>query len=759
MNLVTGGNCCPVVTVVDSDGESRVRNLYSGDLSLFIRPLEDQNEIRFLIDGIHCGGCIQTIERGLGTLEGVSKARVNLSTSRLTVQWRDGAVDPYRFIERLAELGYHAVPYDPDQLDRGRDSREKGLLRAMAVSGFAAANVMLLSVAVWSGQFSDMGPHTRSLMHWISALVAVPAIIYAGRPFFDSAISVLRHGRTNMDVPISLGVILATGMSLSETMRGAEHTYFDSAITLLFFLLIGRYLDVRTRGKAKETAEYLLSLNATSVTILHDDGRTEDLQPSQVSKGMTVLVANGQRIPVDGTMQDGISEVDTSIISGESVPQTIRAGDRLYAGTLNLGKPMTLTVDAVGEGTLLAEICRLMEAAEQRKGLYVGVADRISRAYAPVVHFLAAVTFLGWVLFGTIGWQDSLMIAIAVLIITCPCALGLAVPVVQVVASSRLMRLGILLKSGSALERLNTVDTIVFDKTGTLTLARLALNDGEGHDANDLAVAAAAAARSSHPLARSLFNAHQSQSNDTVIPLSTIQEVPGCGLEWENGQGQLYRLGSRRWLGIEEDPNSIGAELWLQYPDGRRASFRFEDRAKQDAAAEISHLQSLGYEIHLLSGDREATVAHLASQLGISQWKAVCSPSNKAAHLEQMARDGKTVAMVGDGINDAPALASAHVSLSPTSAADVSQNAADVVFQGERLWPVRETISTAKRATSLVQQNFALAFLYNILTVPLAVAGFVTPLIAAIAMSSSSILVVANALRLGGLASKKLKTN
>ncbi|RED51017.1 heavy metal translocating P-type ATPase [Aestuariispira insulae] len=748
MTLLTGGNCCPVVTVVDSDGQARERALYSGDLSLFVRQGDDPvSEIRFLIDGIHCGGCIQTIERGLLDLEGVDFARVNLSTSRLTVKWQTGSLDPFRLIERLAELGYHAVPYDPDQLDRGRDSREKGLLRAMAVSGFAAANVMLLSVAVWAGQFSDMGPHTRSLMHWLSALVAIPAIIYAGRPFFDSALSVLRHGRTNMDVPISLGVLLATGMSLSETMRGAEHTYFDSAITLLFFLLIGRYLDVRTRGKAKETAEYLLSLNATTITILNEDGRTEDVQPSQVRAGMTVLVANGQRIPVDGTLMEGISEVDTSVITGESVPQSAREGDKLYAGTLNLGAPMTVHVDAVGEGTLLAEICRLMESAEQRKGLYVSVADRISRAYAPIVHALAAITFLGWMAFGTIGWQESLMVAIAVLIITCPCALGLAVPVVQVVASSRLMKQGILLKSGSALERLNTVNTIVFDKTGTLTLSQLSLIAGEGHAPADLALAASAAANSSHPLARSLTAAADGGNHSR---LTGVREVPGCGLEWENAHGKLMRLGSRRWLGIEEDDNSIGAELWMQYPDGHQVSFHFEDGAKLDAKEEILQLRSLGYEVHLLSGDREATVRHLARQLGIDHWKAACSPGDKVAMLENLARRGRITAMVGDGINDAPALASAHVSLSPTSAADVSQNTADIVFQGDLLHPVRESLLTAKRATSLVQQNFALAFLYNILTVPLAVAGFVTPLIAAIAMSSSSILVVANALRLGG---------
>ena len=758
MTLLTGGNCCPVVTIVDSNGEQRQRNLYAGDLGFFVQTTEQGNEIRFLVDGIHCGGCIQTIEGGLRTLDGVDDARVNLSTSRVTIQWQDGQADPYQFIERMAELGYHAVPYDPDQLDRGRDIREKTLLRAMAVSGFAAANVMLLSVAVWAGQFSDMGPHTRSLMHWLSALVSIPAIIYAGRPFFVSALSVLRHGRTNMDVPISLAVLLATGMSLSETMRGAMHTYFDSAITLLFFLLIGRYLDVRTRGKAKETAEHLLSLNATSVTVIEEDGSIHDIQPDAVRQDMTVLVANGQRIPVDGTLAEGVGEVDTSVITGESVPATLQTGEKLFAGTLNIGNPLKMKVGAVGEGTLLAEICRLMESAEQRKGKYVGIADRISKSYAPAVHTLAAIAFFGWAFLSTIGWQDSLMIAIAVLIITCPCALGLAVPVVQVVASGRLLRQGILLKSGSALERLDRIDTVVFDKTGTLTEARMTMIRDYGHKESDLFIAAVAARHSRHPLAQSLTQASVDKGQDMHHSEDiAVEEVPGCGLVWQTAQGE-YRLGSRKWLDIAEDENSVGAELWLRYPDGKCASFHFEDKARSDAAETIRKLKDAGLQVHLISGDRRATVAYMAEGLGIDHWHAECKPADKVHLLEELRENGRFVAMVGDGINDAPALASAHVSVSPSSAADVSQNTADIVFQGSLLNPVCEVLDTARKSIRLVKQNFALAFLYNVLTVPLAMAGFVTPLIAAIAMSSSSILVVANALRLGP-ATRRLKSN
>lgn len=742
---MAGGACCPVVTDIEGKSSLARAGEFTGDIAAYVE-IDDQgiHTIRFLVDGIHCGGCIKTIEDGLNGLDGVVEARVNLSTSRLAVRWDRADVDPSSFISTLAALGYRAVPYSAAQLEQGRDVREKALLRAMAVAGFAAANVMLLSVAVWAGHFSDMGPHTRTFMHWVSALIAVPAVIYAGRPFFNSAIAVLKQGRTNMDVPISLAVLLATGMSLSETMRGAEHAYFDSAITLLFFLLIGRYLDTRARGKAQATAEQLISLNAVAVTVLKDDGTTAVLPPSAVTPGQKVLVAAGEKIGIDGMVVTGQSDVDTSVISGETVPQSVEPGSKVFAGMLNIGAPLTLVVNAVGESTLLAEICRLMENAEQRKARYVGLADKVARAYAPVVHTLAAITFAGWLLWGSIGWQGSLMVAVAVLIITCPCALGLAVPVVQVVASGRLLKMGILLKSGTALERLSDIDTVVFDKTGTLTVGKPVMAARESIMESDLVTAASAARHSKHPLAQALVEA----ADGLNLPdIGSIDEIPGCGLTWETNKGR-HRLGSRRWIG-EADDATAGPELWLQYPNGRVVCFKFTDTLREDAAAVVNWLQTKGIDVRLLSGDRQATVADVAGQVGIVTWEAEYSPSDKAAYLDSLREDGKRVLMVGDGINDAPALASAYVSMSPTTAADISQNAADIVFQGKRLGPLPECIRVAKQSDRLVKENFGLAFAYNIVTIPLAMAGFVTPLIASVAMSSSSLVVIGNALRLG----------
>lgn len=749
MSELAGGSCCAPVIDVDVGRRRAVDAGAIPDLGAYVADAgEGAKAVHFLIDGITCGACIQTIERCLRGLAGVRAARVNLSTSRCRVTFDPARAEPARFIEALAEAGYRAVPYDPGALLAERAREEKRLLRALAVAGFAAANVMLLSVSIWAGHFSDMGAATRDLMHWLSALIALPAIAYAGRPFFESALAAVSSWRTNMDVPISLGVLLATGMSLSETMRGAEHAYFDSAISLLFFLLIGRYLDLRARGKARAAAENLLKLNGAAVTLVGPGGTTRVVPPDAVAPGDRVLVAQGARAPVDGRVVAGRSDVDMSLISGETTPESVGPGAKIYAGALNLSGPLTLGVEAVGEGTLLAEIARLMEAAEQRRARYVAIADRVSRAYAPVVHLLALGTFLGWVFLAGMAWQPALLIAIAVLIITCPCALGLAVPVVQVVASGRLLRGGVLIKTGTALERMARADTFVFDKTGTLTVGRPEPRDADAIPREAMRLAGAMAANSTHPLARAVAKAA-----GPVPLLGDVREEPGRGLAWIGPAGET-RLGSRAWCGVaaeyagEAAAEPGGPELWLARPGWAPVRFAFQDRPRADARPVVAALKAAGARVVLLSGDREAAVREVAETVGIDDWHAGLAPDDKVARLEELAQGGARVCMVGDGLNDAPALAAAFVSLSPTTAADISQTAADMVFQGDRLAPVLEARLVARRAERLVRQNFALSFLYNVLTIPIAVMGFVTPLIAAVAMSSSSLVVIGNALRL-----------
>ena len=713
------------------------------DVAPFVRrePDTGANVLHLLVEGVHCGACVRKIERTLAREGDLLAARVNLTTRRLTVRWQGETRRGNRLAQAVAALGYGVVPFDPERLRALDDRAERELLRCMAVAGFAASNVMLLAVAVWAGHFSGMGDATRTFLHWFQALIALPAIAYAGRPFFRSAARALRAGQTNMDVPISLAVILAPCMSLVETIRSGQHAYFDSAITLLFFLLIGRYLDQRARGGARSAAERLLALNAAAVSLLLPDGSVRTVRPEQLEAGQEILVATGERIGADGTLDSGEGELDTALITGETLPQRVAPGDRVFAGTINLGAPLRIRVRAVGEGTLLAEIVRLMELAEQRRSRFVAIADRVARAYAPVVHALALLTFLGWTLTGAAPWQTALLYAIAVLIITCPCALGLAVPAVQVLASSRLMRTGTLLKSATALERFARADMVVFDKTGTLTEGRPRLLPGPDQD--ELLAAAGMARLSRHPLARALAAAAPE-----ARPASGVEEVPGCGLRLATPEGE-WRLGRRDWAaGIAED-ETVGAELWLARPHRPPVRFAFADALRADAVAVVAELQHRGYDVALLSGDRPQTVARVAAELAITDWQAGCRPADKTARLEALAAAGRKVLMVGDGLNDAPALAAAYVSLSPATAVDIAQTAADAVFQGARLAPVLEVIDVARRAERLVKQNFALSFGYNLLAVPFAMLGHVTPLVAALAMSSSSILVVLNSMRLG----------
>jgi len=704
---------------------------------------EGTSAVHLLVEGVHCANCIARIEKTLSAREDVVEARVNFSTRRLYVRWRGGQERAGEIVKTVEALGYGAIPFDPQVLARQGMAESATLLRAMGVSGFAAANVMLLSVSVWAGLWSDMDAVTRDLLHWISALIALPAIAYAGRPFFKSALAVLRAGRTNMDVPISLAVLLAASVSLIETIDGGTHAYFDASITLVFFLLIGRYLDHRARAEARRSAERLLLLRATSAAMEMPDGSVTYVPVDQLDPGMVVRVTPGERFPVDGEILRGETDIDSSLVTGESLPGRGLPGTSVFAGTMNLSASVSVRVSKIGDDTLLGEIARLVEVAEQGRANFVRFADRIAGWYAPLVHALAAGTFAGWLVLGNAGWQVALLYAVAVLIITCPCALGLAIPVVQVVASGRLLKRGILLRTGDALERLANVDTIVFDKTGTLTRGQPDWVNRDDVAGEYRDIAAVLASASNHPLSRAIQRAEGVRT-----PAEDSHEVAGCGVT-ATLEGASWRLGRRDWCGAVDQPVlSEGPEIWLSRDGVPVAGFAFADAPREDAAATIASLKAMGYAVELLSGDRNDVVEVIGSQLGIETRRGSCSPVEKVARLRVLEADGRYVLMVGDGLNDAPALAAAHVSMSPSTAADISQVQADLVFQGDGLNPVLVALETGRRATALTRQNVAMAILYNAIAVPFAMAGFVTPLVAAVAMSSSSLLVTLNALRL-----------
>ena len=554
------------------------------DLSRFIATQADgTHELILAVDGLQCGACVWLIESVLAGEPDVLAGRVNMTTRRLRLAWRGPTERAASLVDAIERLGYRLVPFDALSLAAARDSTDRALIRALAVAGFAAVNVMLLSVGIWAGEVGgmlhDMGPATRDLLHWFSALIAMPAIAYAGRPFFASAAAALRRMRTNMDVPISLGVILVTGLSLAQTLQGGAHTYFDSAITLLFFLLIGRVLDHRARGQARSTAESLLMLRATDVAVLQSDGTIQRRAQHAVAPGDRVLVGLGERIGVDGVVERGSSLLDSSLVTGESLPAAAAPGTLVFAGTLNLGETLIVRATATGNGTLLAECARLIEAADARRSRFVVLADRVARRYAPAVHVTALATFLWWYFAAGAPVGEALLIASAVLIITCPCALALAVPVVQVIATGRLFRAGVLLKSPTALERLADVDTVVFDKTGTLTEPSMALVRG-GFDHAALRVAASLAAGSRHPLARSLLAA-----SGPVAVADDVLEHPGQGI----AAGGV-RLGSRAFAAGRHG-DAAGPELWLSRPGHEPVRFRFAETLRADTEATLERLR------------------------------------------------------------------------------------------------------------------------------------------------------------------------
>jgi Cu2+-exporting ATPase len=689
------------------------------------------------LPSIHCAACISGVERILGATDGVHGARVNLTLKRAQIE-ADSDVTADDLIGILERAGYEAHELDTTAL-RATDTDKAGrdLLMRLAVSGFAAMNIMLLSVAVWSG--AD-GP-TRDMFHWISAAIALPTIAFSAQPFFKHAWTALRAGRLNMDVPISLAIGLAVATSLWETSLSGEHAYFDAAITLTFFLLAGRYLDHRTRAAARSAAEELAALEVPRVWRVTDEGE-EQIAMSELAVGDLIRVRPGGRMPVDGEIVEGQSELDRSLLTGETRPIYAGPGATVSAGEVNLTGPLTIRANAVGRDTSLHRMADLVAIAESGRSRYTSLADKAAKLYAPGVHILSALAFLGWY-FYTFDLRTALNIAAAVLIITCPCALGLAVPAVTTAASGRLFRKGLLIKDATALERMAQIDTVVFDKTGTLTAGTPEVVNLGDHSRRDLSITLALAEGSSHPLSQSLAKAVR-DAGIAPAKITDVTEYPGHGTEgtW---MGQTVRLGRGSWVGGGDSAETCA---WLRVGDTVADPFRFADQIRDGAEALVAKLKEDGFEVMLLSGDTTPAVEAFAHRIGITKWVAEALPQDKAARIAQLTDSGKHVLMVGDGLNDTAALAGAHASISPASALDAARVASDVVLLGKSLEPIADALSTSRVAIKRIRQNFTIATWYNIIAVPLAVAGLCSPLIAALAMSSSSITVSLNALRL-----------
>ena len=705
--------------------------------SLAEQEAHEEARLALSLPTIHCAACISAVERELHRQPGVKTARVNLTLKRATVE-AEADVTAQDLVKVLEGIGYEAHELDAGTLSAtASDKAGRDLLMRLAVAGFASMNVMLLSVSVWSGAEAA----TRDMFHWISAAIALPTIVFSGQPFYVNAWSALKNKRLNMDVPIVLAIVLAVVTSLWETMLSGEHAYFDAALTLVFFLLAGRYLDYRTRAVARSAAEELAALEVPRA-IRVVDGVEDTVQVSELAVGDLVLVRPGGRMPVDGEIVEGQSELDRSLLTGETLPVYAEPGLGVSAGEVNLTGPLVVRATAVGEETSLHRMADLVAIAESGRSRYTSLADSAAKLYAPGVHILSALAFVGWFLY-TFDMRTALNIAAAVLIITCPCALGLAVPAVTTAASGRLFKQGMLIKHSTALERLAQVDTVVFDKTGTLTAGTPEVTNLGDFPRREIEVAMALAMGSSHPLSLALVDAAR-EAGIKPAQLSDIEEVPGFGTQGKLN-GKLVRLGRAAWVGAQPLAQT---SAFLSVGDDASRAFTFSDALRDGAEESVRALLEDGKDVMLISGDSTGAVEALANRLGIQKWVAEALPEDKAAKVQALSEQGKHVLMVGDGLNDTAALAAAHVSISPASALDAARVASDIVLLGSDLSPIADALNTARKATKRIRENFQIATIYNVIAVPLAIAGLATPLIAALAMSSSSITVSLNALRL-----------
>ena len=713
---------------------------------------EHQREASLLIDGVTCAACIWLIEQRLARLPGVLEVLVNYGTRRARVRWDGRETALSRILAAVSALGYAAQPYDPVRAEAQLQSERSALLWRLFIAGFGMMQVMMYAVPVYIAD-GAMTPDIEQLMRIASLLLTLPVALWAALPFYRGALRDLRAGRPGMDVPVSLGIVIAFAASLWATWRASGEVYFDSVSMFVFLLLGARYLEFGARAKALRTQDRLARLAPLTAELLADDGGTRRVAAVSLKPGDRLRVRPGAVVPADGVVLNGVSAADESLLTGESRPVPKRAGDLLTGGSVNLEGALTLRVTQAGDGTVLAGILRLLDRAQSAKPRIAQLADRVAHGFVTGLLVLTVIAFALWWLIDPVR---APWIAVALLVVTCPCALSLATPAALTAATGAAYREGVLITRGNALETLAQASHVVFDKTGTLTTGRMTLAGVTPLSAEDrgqcLAMAAALESWSEHPAAQAITAAATG-----VHPVADeVITMAGDGVEGRIG-GRRCRIGRMEFVaalhGRPLPHEAAGVpEAWsvvaLGDERGWIALFMLDDQLRHDAAAVVAALQAAGVTVALLSGDRPQRVAHAARILGIRQWQGGATPAGKLDYVRELQARGAVVAMVGDGVNDAPVLAQAQVSVAPGGGTALAQTSADIVLMGDRLGALPSTLLMARRTLRVIRQNLAWAVAYNAVAVPLALAGLVTPLIAAIGMSSSSLVVVANALRL-----------
>ncbi|AOX99387.1 heavy metal translocating P-type ATPase [Jeongeupia sp. USM3] len=718
----------------------------------FVASDGELKDAALMIEGISCAACIWLNERQIARVPGVADVSINYTSHRARVRWDPAWTSLSAILEAVAAIGYRALPYDRARQEAAQARSRKAALFRLWVAGLSMMQVMMFAVPVYLAPAGEIEPRWLGLMNWASLVLTLPVVLYSSWPFYVSAWRDLKRGRTGMDLPVAISVLLAFVASVYATITDHCEVYYDSVSMFVFLLLTGRYLESQARAKAGAALEQLAALIPAFAHRLADypDGRTpHEAAVARLCVGDVLLVKPGEAVPADARVIEGESQVNEAMLTGESLPVDKRVGDVVTGGTVNLGSPLIVSVERLGQETRLAGIVRLLDRALAEKPRLALMADRIAGRFVAALLLAAAAAWLYW------HGHDpthALPIAVAVLVISCPCALSLATPVALTAATGTLARRGVLISRGHALETLAGVTDVVFDKTGTLTLGEpriQAVQPLGTHDPSTLlALAAALELHSEHPLARAFTGACKGEPRVAC----DIVNHPGGGLVGVIG-GVRHAIGhpdfvARHVRQTRPEIPASGTVLALASDDEWLGWFRLTDTLRPDAAAAVAALTRMGLNTHILSGDAESAVAETAGQLGITRWRAGASPEDKLAHLNALQARGGRVLMIGDGVNDAPVLAAASVSVAMGGGTDVAHGAGDAVLLDNRLRHVPAAIAFARRTRKIVRQNLGWALLYNLIALPVAVAGLVTPWLASAGMAASSLLVVLNALRL-----------